>query len=295
VTTPRRLIVEVRGGPLSGAKALVVPGESLRVGRTEQAHLIIPRDQHLSGLHCELTWDGVTCTLRDAGSAEGTHLSGERIGGPTAVPHGGWIKVGETSLMVYREAFSPPRLAPLEPALAAAAAQARAALGAHQGRGRLHAVLDAARDERVLELLREAVDPHRSLYDGVKGEALADVAPYLVTFRRDSGLLDRLLQEGWGRSWGVFLTSGAPPASVRRHFRRFLLVEDEDAAERMYFRFYDPRVLREFMPIATPRQKDDLFEGLDAILLEGEDGELVTHDATASRPARAEESNAQDG
>lgn len=277
MSAPRRLIVEVRGGLLSGAKALLAPGEALRIGRTERAHLVIPHDQHLSGLHCELTWDGETCRIRDADSAEGTRLAGALLDGPATVPHGGWIKAGETSLMVYQEAFSPPRLPPLDPALASAAARARQLLGARPGR--LHAVLDAARDERILELLRESVDPCRSLYDGVKGEALADVAPYLVSFRRDSGLLDRLLQEGWGRSWGVFVSSGAAFPAVRRHFRRFLLVEEEGAGERMYFRYYDPRVLREFMPIATPRQKDDLFEGLDALLLEGEGGELLTFEA----------------
>ena len=287
MSAARRLIVEVRGGERSGAKALIAPGETLRVGRSERAHLVIPRDQHLSGLHCELTWDGATCVLRDAGSAEGTRLEGELVAGPTAVPHGGCIEVGETSLLVYQEASSPPRLPPLDldPTLAAAATRAREALGACLGR--LHAVLDAARDERILELLRESVDPCRSLHDGVEGEARADVAPYLVSFRRDSGLLDRLLREGWGRSWGIFLTSSASFTAVRRHLRRFLLVEDEDAAPRGYSRFYDPRVLCELMPIATPRQRDDLFEGLDAFLLEGEGGELLTFDAAEAQRTSA--------
>jgi hypothetical protein len=53
------------------------------------------------------------------------------------------------------------------------------------------------------------------------------------------------------------------------------MVEDDETRQRMYFRFYDPRVLREFMPIATLRQKDDLFEGVEAMLLEDETGEML--------------------
>jgi hypothetical protein len=271
VSRGRRVIVEVRSGLLLGTKAIIGPGESLRIGRTERAHLVVPRDGQMSGLHCEIAWDGQVCTLRDHQSARGTQLGGERIDGKVLVPHGGWIQAGETSFSVYFEAHTPPREAErIDPAIAASTPRALEVLRSQPTR--LYAVLDAARDERVLELLHEAVDDHRSLYEGVKGEALAMEAPYLVCFRRDSGLLDRVIGEGWGRSWGVFVTSRQPFKAVRRHFRRFLMVEDEETAERMYFRFYDPRVLREFWPIATVRQKDDLGAGLEAFLLEGERG-----------------------
>ncbi|MFT3764624.1 MAG: DUF4123 domain-containing protein [Minicystis sp.] len=290
----RRAIVEVRSGPLLGAKAIILPGEKLRIGRTERAHLVVPRDGQMSGLHCEIAWDGERCTLRDEKSAKGTMLGGERIEGEAQVPHGGWIQAGETSFSVFFEAFTPPReQEPLDPIVAASVPRALEAL--KREAGRLWAVLDAARDERILQLLHESVDDHRSLYEGIKGEALADVAPYLVCFRRDSGLLERLVNEGWGRSWGIFVQSRQSFKNMRRHFRRFLMVEEDETFEKMYFRFYDPRVLRELMPIATVRQKDEIFDGLTAITVEGERGEVITYDAAAARPAVSlGESHAQD-
>lgn len=274
----RSAIVEVRSGQLLGAKAILLPGEALRIGRTEKAHLIVPRDAQMSGLHCEITWDGERCHIRDEGSATGTLVGGERIDREADIPHGSWIVAGETSFSVYFEAHTPPRdAAPLAPEIARSAPAALEAL--QREVGRLFAVVDAARDERILELLRESVDDHRSLYEGVKGEALADVAPYLVSFRRGSGLLQRLIEEGWGRSWGIFLVSQSSMKNVRRQFRRFLLVEEDETFARLYFRFYDPRVMREVMPIATTRQKDTLFDGLDAYLLEGERGELLRFEA----------------
>ena len=275
----RRIIVEVRGGDLSGAKAIIAPGEALRIGRTERAHLIIPGDANLSPIHCELTWNGATCLLRDAGSAGGTWLQGARVRGAVEVPHAASIQAGGSSFLVHCEAFSPAP-APLPPALARAAAEARAALATRLGR--LYAVLDAARDARILTLLRESVDPTRSLHDIADGEAPAGVAPTLVSFRRDSGLLDRLLGEGWGRGWGVFVTSAASFAAVRRHLRRFLPVAGDDGGPSL--RFHDPRALREHLRRATPQQRADLFAGLDTFLLEGEEGELLDF---AAPPPRA--------
>ncbi|APR86608.1 Hypothetical protein A7982_11957 [Minicystis rosea] len=294
MTRARRAIVEVRSGLLLGAKAILLPGEKLRIGRTERAHLIVPRDAQMSGLHCELSWDGVTCRLRDEKSARGTLLGGQRIEGEADVAHGSWIQAGETSFSVYFEAETPPRASePLDPIVAASVPRALEALKREVGH--LFGVFDAARDPRILELLREAVDDHRSLYEGIKGEALADVAPYLVCFRRDSGLLDRIVTEGWGRSFGIFVSSRQSFKAMRRHFRRFLMVEEDDTFEKLYFRFYDPRVLREIMPISTVRQRDEIFDGLEAIFVEGERGEVITFDGAAARPALSRgESHAQD-
>ena len=281
-TPPRRLIVEVRSGPLRGTKAIVTAPGKLRVGRTERSDFIVGRDPELSGVHFELGWDGETCALADLGSARGTSLSGAPIDGPTTVPHGGWIKAGDTSFSVYVEAWSPLRSEPADPARATRAL-AQLAPRVHSGGGsKLYAVLDAARDERVLELCRESVDETRSLYEGAKGDALADVAPYLVGFAEGSGLLERLTHDGWGKSFGIFIESRASFKALRRHLRRFLIVEEEATGQRLYFRSYDPRVLREFLPLATVRQADEIFaDVIDRFLVESADGELTTFAAPA--------------
>jgi hypothetical protein len=53
------------------------------------------------------------------------------------------------------------------------------------------------------------------------------------------------------------------------------MVEAEDAREKMYFRYYDPRVLRAFLPMATPRQRSELFGDLSLFLYEDEN--MVLH------------------
>ncbi len=138
----------------------------------------------------------------------------------------------------------------------------------------LHVVLDAARSDRILQVLSEAVEEHRSLYEGVKGQALDDVAPYVVTLPAGSRLLGQLVEEGWLNRWGIFLEGAVPQRELRRHLRRFLMVEDE-AGEPLYFRFYDPVCLREFWPTCGLRQRAELCGPVTAFLVEGEDGELL--------------------
>lgn len=278
-----RLIVEVRGGRSNGLKAVIDPGGALRFGRTEIADVTVPHDEMLSSVHFELSWDGERCMLRDRKSISGTELNGEPVL-RSSVSHGGWIRAGKTDFVVYVEGHSamrdgngngddpddgkgddpgdseydefkeglkgdaegkvPALGAPGESERRAAAERALLELRAESQREPLYAILDAARDERILPILRESVERHQSLYEGVDGEALEDVAPYLVgPMRPDSMLLDRLVLEGWGKRWGIFPTSGAPFKEVRRHFRRLLMMVLEDTEERVYFRFYDPWVL----------------------------------------------------
>ncbi|MBL8603331.1 MAG: DUF4123 domain-containing protein [Myxococcales bacterium] len=152
----------------------------------------------------------------------------------------------------------------------------------------LFAVLDAARDPRVLTMVGDTHLPMASLYDGVLGDQLADVAPYLVQLSHHDDFFDLLVSEAWGDSWGVFLRCDRVDfRDLRRHLRRFLRVRDE-AGARMLFRFYDPRVLRAFLPVCTVDEATQLFGPIDAFLVEGWEGESllrITQDATGVRVA----------
>src|SRR5262249_38598036 len=134
----------------------------------------------------------------------------------------------------------------------------------------LYAILDAARDPKVLELLRASGEKYQSLYEGPEGEELAAFAPYLVELPPASPLLDRLVSEGWGHSWGVYLTSRAEFKEVRRHLRRFLLVKTADGKE-AYFRYYDPRVLRTYLPTCTAAEGRAFLGPLGGYLTEAAD------------------------
>lgn len=289
-----RAIVEVRYGLMQGKKAVIARGARLRVGRTEFSDLVVSHDGQMSGEHFELSWDGERCFVKDLESLKGTRLGGELVT-EAEVGHGGWIRAGATDFLVHIEGKIPPQneeedgeeepefddetreLWAVERATRHdAKGNALAALKAVAAKQKLYAVLDAARRERILQLLRQNVEEHRSLYEGVEGETMADVAPYLVGPMKESSLLlEALVLEGWGKRWGIYCTSEIEFKEVRRHFRRFLMVEDEETEERLYLRFYDPAVMRVFLPSCTERQRDEFMDELDALWVEGEGMNLV--------------------
>lgn len=254
----RRAILQVRWGPMALRKAVIEPGQALRVGRHESMELALPHDSQLEGAHFEISWDGAKCRIRDLKTTTGTLLDGK----PTKeglVPHGGWIRAGGTDFVAYIERLTPPKPTENEAETRQNNESRNNALNMLSTQEGLHAVLDAARSDRILTLLQESVEEYRSLYEGPKGEALADVAPYLVYLPKGSRLLAALIEEGWENSWGIYLTSEASFIETRRHLRKFLMIETEDLDDRFYFRFYDPRVLRHFLPTCSMTQLKELY------------------------------------
>jgi pSer/pThr/pTyr-binding forkhead associated (FHA) protein len=286
----QRIIVEVKWGPMNGRKAVLETGKTLRVGASDFSDFVIPHDRQLSGVHFELSWDGTTCRMRDLRSQKGTFLGGQKVEAGE-VPHGEWIRAGDTDFIVCTEGGTPPRPSreleepddeddedtawlraearKEESARLAAAEKALVTLREEATKDPLFAILDAARDDRILELLREAPEEYRSLYEGIQGEALAHVAPYLVgPMTPDSPLLTALVREGWGKRWGIYMTSRLPFKDLRRHWRRFLWIEVEETRERLYFRFYDPKALFHTFEVLFLRQRAVLFSSIDVLLSE---------------------------
>jgi len=272
----RRAIVEVRWGPLASRRVVIAPGSSLKVGRTDRADFMVAHDEQMSGVHMELTWDGSRCVLRDLKSATGTLLDGAPVTS-AEVANGAWIRAGGTDFSLYIEESTPPPRGSLDtsPEGRAKALQALSELREEARTASLYALLDSARSDRVVEILRESVETYRSLFEGVQGVVLEAAAPYLVELPAESRLLQRLVEEGWGRSWGVYAVSRRPLAEIRRHFRKLLFVKDEEAQTEMYFRFYDPRVLRVFLPSCTLRQVDEIYGEIAVFMVEGEHGEVL--------------------
>jgi len=73
----------------------------------------------------------------------------------------------------------------------------------------------------------------------------------------------------------VYLTCDRPFAEVRKHLRRFLTVELEGSSKPVLFRFYDPRVLRVFLPTCTPKEVLEFFGPIKRYVLEGEEPKLI--------------------
>lgn len=72
---------------------------------------------------------------------------------------------------------------------------------------------------------------------------------------------------GWGDSWGILVFADEEMKVLHKHFRRFLMVKTEDGEE-LYFRFYDPRVLRIFFTYCNKEQLKEFFGPVDYYICE---------------------------
>lgn len=138
----------------------------------------------------------------------------------------------------------------------------------------LYAVIDTARDRRAFALREGADCEYQPVYPPGFSFAMDRRGPHLIALRPDSCFFNRLIHAGWGNSWGIFLSGPSDVAAVRRHLRRLLFVQLH-GGERALFRFYDPRVLREFLPSCGERELRLFFGPLTAIYLESRDGREV--------------------
>lgn len=133
------------------------------------------------------------------------------------------------------------------------------------------AVLDGASIPELVGKLHTYEPDHWCLYRGKLDPDMAEVAPYLVSLRKREDVFTRwVLDEGWGRHWGVFALSGTDLRKLRQHFRRFLMVENQEGKS-VYFRYYDPRVLRVFLPTCNAEETSVLFGPVAWYALEAED------------------------
>lgn len=130
-------------------------------------------------------------------------------------------------------------------------------------------IADAARSPRIFPLLLECHLEYACLYSAPVPPALQAAAPYLVQL--DTGYPDtlRLLRNAWGQSWGVFLKADTSLRNLRRHLRGFLMVHDP-GGRRVVFRYYDPRVLRVYLPTCRRDELNTVFGPIDRFWMEDE-------------------------
>ena len=140
----------------------------------------------------------------------------------------------------------------------------------------VYAVLDGARDVRIESMLRQCFMEYDCLFAGRLSPRLRAAAPYVVHLARDADFTQRLLDTGWGQSWAVFtrVPADVPLQQQKRHFRTLLRVRAPND-KILHFRFYDPRVLRRFLPTCSPGQLQAFFGPIPEFVAEDAAGNPV--------------------
>jgi hypothetical protein len=150
----------------------------------------------------------------------------------------------------------------------------------------LFAVLDGARDRAIGRALSAHTVEYESLFSGPLSWSLRAASPLIVKLVPGEDFTKQLIAEGWGRAWGIYLASSSTLLGVRRHLRTLLRVRLDDG-RKCYFRYYDPRVLRAFLPTCTSEQLRQIFGPITRFDLEDSDSSTLLRFRLSPGPVSA--------
>jgi hypothetical protein len=298
-------VLTLLAGTNPGRAVSLEPGQTLTVGRIKRANRLYVADRWMAPIHFSVEHRGAEILIRDlslnvqkhsrcarqcfvadlrntacsAGECAvydrsgdlGLHVNRERVR-ERMLLHGDTIVAGTSCILFTTSehplAGTPGSAMDSEPMLTLEA-QDRVLATLAQSPAPLFALVDASRSPEAIAALVVHEEIYYSLYDGPEGAKLDDVAPHLVELPAKSPLRETLIREHWGKAMFSLLSAPIDFKLLRRHLRHFLMVEDEQKRS-LYFRFYDPRVLRVFLPTCLPEEVKAFFGPIQSFLIEGE-------------------------
>ncbi len=143
-----------------------------------------------------------------------------------------------------------------------------------------YAVLDGAANPALLDHLYGEYPEFECLYRGELEPDIAECAPYLAKLVFGSPFCEWVINQCWGNHWGIFALSHADLRTLRQHFRKLNMVYEPESNKPLLFRYYDPRVLRLFLPTCDKEQANEFFGPVETFFAEAETEEkLLRFDA----------------
>jgi hypothetical protein len=138
----------------------------------------------------------------------------------------------------------------------------------------LYAIFDSARNDEIFRFLATDEVRYKSLFEGTMDIKSFGVSGFLIECKKKSVIYNWLTSDAWGDNSMIFFTSKADLNDLLTHFQKFnrVFVEGDDV---VLFRYYDPRVLRIFLPSCTMHEIDLFFGEVDSFYTEGDDPEFI--------------------
>jgi hypothetical protein len=133
----------------------------------------------------------------------------------------------------------------------------------------MYTILDAARIFGELYTAQALQKDFVNLYKGQPDE-LESVAPYLFAYNYNTEFGKWLRDNGWGKSWGIFLETTVSSEELFTHFKNFIFRKTPEGKD-FFFRFYDPRVMRKFLLSYNTIQLKSFFGPIKRFFCEDED------------------------
>ncbi|MEQ1965178.1 DUF4123 domain-containing protein [Xenorhabdus khoisanae] len=111
----------------------------------------------------------------------------------------------------------------------------------------LYAIIDGAAEPDLFLMLEQYDPPSACLYGEPLQPELVKIVPYLVQVNENV----KTWLECRRTPWGIFVHSEANMKTVRQHLRKYLQVLLPQQDKPVFFRFYDPRNIWDFLSVLS--------------------------------------------
>lgn len=152
----------------------------------------------------------------------------------------------------------------------------------------LYAIVDTAQDSALYGKIKSSPGLKKCLYQSNihysgthLSKELGAVAPYLISFDLDDPFFIDLLQVGWGKNWFIFILSDAKFERITEHCSQNLQAQTPDGRI-LQFRYYDPRILRIYIPTCTAEELELFFGPVQFFCCHDEKGNELLHFAATT-------------
>ncbi|MBD1227618.1 DUF4123 domain-containing protein [Xenorhabdus griffiniae] len=112
---------------------------------------------------------------------------------------------------------------------------------------KLYAIIDGAAEPDLFLALERYDPPSTCLYGEPLQPELVNIVPYLVQVTEEV----KIWLECRKSPWGIFVHSAADMKTVRQHLRKYLQVLLPQQEKPVFFRFYDPRNIWDFLGVLS--------------------------------------------
>lgn len=147
----------------------------------------------------------------------------------------------------------------------------------------LFAIIDTAQDSALYGKVKSSPGLKKCLYksnvhySGTHlSKELAAVAPYLISVDLNDPFFIELLLAGWGKNWCIFILSDVHFEIIAEHCSQNLQAQTPDGRI-LQFRYYDPRILRIYIPTCTDEESKLFFGPLKVFCCHDEKGIDLLH------------------
>jgi len=131
-----------------------------------------------------------------------------------------------------------------------------------------YAIVDGAASPGLLSTFNQHPAEYRCLFLGELDPALAAAAPYLIKLKQYSHITEWLItSKGLNQHIFAVVPDNIEFNTLHTHFRGFLRIRSA-RNKMLYFRYYDPRVMQDFLPNCCPEQAQTLFGPIKEYLVE---------------------------